>query len=83
MLVCGCSCSCSGIGGMHYALQRAWPGAVVLDAFDVNHAANEAYAHNFGRRPKQVGDTACSSHSTPTWLGWCGTCSSTGPGSTL
>jgi hypothetical protein len=42
---------------MHYALQRVCPGAVVLDAFDVNHAANEVYAHNFGRRPKQVGVT--------------------------
>jgi hypothetical protein len=65
-----CSC-CAGIGGMHYALQRACPGAVVLDAFDINHAANEVYAHNFGRRPKQVCRPACSSRSTCRH-DWCG-----------
>lgn len=45
----------AGIGGMHYALQRVAPNAVVLDAFDVNHAANSVYQHNFGKAPQQVG----------------------------
>jgi hypothetical protein len=39
---------------MHYALQRACPGSVVLDAFDVNHAANTVYQHNFSKQPRQV-----------------------------
>ena len=39
---------------MHYALQRVCPDAEVLDAFDVNHAANAVYQHNFGRAPRQV-----------------------------
>jgi tRNA (cytosine38-C5)-methyltransferase len=44
----------SGIGGMHCALRLAAPSAAVLDAFDINHAANRCYKHNFGKAPKQV-----------------------------
>jgi hypothetical protein len=39
---------------MHYALQEVCPAAVVLEAFDVNHAANAVYAHNFGKAPRQA-----------------------------
>ncbi|KAF6253754.1 DNA methyltransferase [Scenedesmus sp. NREL 46B-D3] len=44
----------SGIGGMHCALKLAAPTASVLDAFDINHSANQCYKHNFGKAPKQV-----------------------------
>lgn len=46
---------------MHYALQTvAAQHAVVLAAFDVNHAANAVYEHNFGQTPRQVGEVATS-----------------------
>lgn len=46
---------------MHYALQTlAAEHAVVLAAFDVNHAANAVYEHNFGQTPRQVGEMATS-----------------------
>lgn len=45
----------SGIGGMRYALASVDPRAVVVRAMDINHAANEVYAHNFLESPAQVG----------------------------
>ncbi|KAL6773938.1 hypothetical protein ACKKBG_A23125 [Auxenochlorella protothecoides x Auxenochlorella symbiontica] len=43
----------SGLGGLHYALALAVPGAEVVTAFDINDTANDVYQHNFGRRPSQ------------------------------
>lgn len=37
----------SGIGGMHYALQKANIDSQVVRAFDINTVANEVYKHNF------------------------------------
>eukprot|EP00873_Tetraselmis_striata_P012473 jgi/Tetstr1/432737/TSEL_022103.t1 len=44
----------SGIGGLHYGLRAAAPGAAVLAAFDLHATANEAYAANLGLRPQQL-----------------------------
>ena len=44
----------SGIGGLHYGLLQASPGAKVAAAFDLNDVANETYSHNFGMKPKQA-----------------------------
>lgn len=46
----------SGIGGLHWALLEAVPGAEVVSAFDINEVANDVYEHNFGCRPHQVCD---------------------------
>ncbi|KAI8871201.1 S-adenosyl-L-methionine-dependent methyltransferase [Ramicandelaber brevisporus] len=37
----------SGIGGMHFALERSGVPHQVIAAFDVNDVANKVYAHNF------------------------------------
>eukprot|EP00775_Hariotina_reticulata_P006692 gene6692-6915_t len=44
----------SGIGGMRCALASVDPSAVVVRAMDINHAANEVYAHNFPESPAQI-----------------------------
>ncbi|KAL5035464.1 hypothetical protein BDEG_23423 [Batrachochytrium dendrobatidis JEL423] len=41
----------SGIGGLHYGLERAESTATVLASFDVNEHANSCYQHNFGIKP--------------------------------
>ncbi|XP_015572462.2 tRNA (cytosine(38)-C(5))-methyltransferase 2 isoform X1 [Ricinus communis] len=43
----------SGIGGMRYSLMKAGVNAKVMEAFDINNIANDAYEHNFGHRPYQ------------------------------
>ncbi|KAI5669519.1 hypothetical protein M9H77_19372 [Catharanthus roseus] len=43
----------SGIGGMRYSLMKAAVNAIVVEAFDINDAANDVYEHNFGHRPYQ------------------------------
>lgn len=58
----------SGIGGMHYALQHALPHAVVLEAFDINQAANTVYQHNFAKAPRQVRCLGVLSASSPAVL---------------
>ena len=42
-----------GVGGLHYSLLRARPGAKVVAAFDINPNGNDTYEHNFGVRPSQ------------------------------
>ena len=37
-----------GIGGFHYALQRADSAAVVVEALDLNPVGNDVYEKNFG-----------------------------------
>lgn len=37
-----------------YSLMKAAVNAVVVEAFDINDAANDVYEHNFGHRPYQV-----------------------------
>eukprot|EP00842_Homolaphlyctis_polyrhiza_P003249 jgi/Hompol1/3925/HPOL_000722-RA len=41
----------SGIGGLHYGLERAESEATVVASFDMNTAANACYAANFGLQP--------------------------------
>eukprot|EP00232_Nephroselmis_pyriformis_P016455 CAMPEP_0182898590 /NCGR_PEP_ID=MMETSP0034_2-20130328/27577_1 /TAXON_ID=156128 /ORGANISM="Nephroselmis pyriformis, Strain CCMP717" /LENGTH=192 /DNA_ID=CAMNT_0025032571 /DNA_START=86 /DNA_END=660 /DNA_ORIENTATION=+ len=41
----------SGIGALHYSLQRARPSAAVAACFDLNEVANAVYEHNFGLKP--------------------------------
>ncbi|KAI8927577.1 S-adenosyl-L-methionine-dependent methyltransferase [Entophlyctis helioformis] len=45
----------SGIGGLHYALERALPSAAVAAAFDLNENANAVYRSNFGLKPITTG----------------------------
>ena len=45
--------ACCG-AGMHYGLQRAVPGALVVRAFDLNELANDVYERNFSVRPWQA-----------------------------
>lgn len=56
----------SGIGGMHFACDRACklghiPCSVeVLAAFDLNPVANAVYEHNFGHIVRGVGNILCT-----------------------
>jgi tRNA (cytosine38-C5)-methyltransferase len=49
----------SGIGGLHYALSMARPGAVVARAFDVDDIATRVYASNFGPRALVTAADVC------------------------
>ena len=49
----------SGIGGLHYALCLARPGAVVARAFDVDDTATRVYASNFGTRALVTATDVC------------------------
>ena len=40
--------------GLHYALLRPCPRAVVIAAFDINDIANAVYEHNFAHRPLAI-----------------------------
>ncbi|CAG8584319.1 13461_t:CDS:10 [Acaulospora morrowiae] len=41
----------SGIGGLHYAFNQAYPNGKVVASFDINLVANSVYRHNFGQTP--------------------------------
>ncbi|KAJ3390681.1 tRNA (cytosine-5-)-methyltransferase [Lobulomyces angularis] len=44
----------SGIGGMHYALQKSNLIGKVLESFDINPTANLTYEYNFNVKPNQI-----------------------------
>lgn len=71
---------CTVYAGLHYAAEQAWPGAELVQAFDINDTANDVYEHNFGHRPCQVrwflGVLLDSGRAQPTAPGGLGPCAS-------